>query len=223
MNDSSISDLSPAWDLEDGLSGWNFSYGKRVLDASCAAVGLVVSLPVMGMIALAIRVGMPGPVLFRQVRGGRDGKTFQIFKFRTMRERKHSDGPSVTRKGDSRITPLGRFLRQFKLDELPQLFNVLRGDMSLVGPRPDVPEFCRSLGAEHQAIFALKPGLTGWATLHFRDEEGVLANVPQEQVSNYYVTHILPAKAQLDLNYARRATFLGDLGIVLRTLTRIHP
>jgi lipopolysaccharide/colanic/teichoic acid biosynthesis glycosyltransferase len=114
---------------------------------------------------------------------------------------------------------MGRVLRRVKLDELPQLFNVLRGDMSLVGPRPDLPEFCQAVRPEQQPIFTLRPGLTGWATLHFRDEEKVLAVVPEEQTASYYVDHILSQKAQLDLDYAQGATLLGDLKIVLRTLT----
>jgi len=223
MSVGSISNLSYVPGPGSGLSLWNFSYGKRAFDAGCAAVGLTLTLPLMLIVAAAIRVSMPGPILFRQLRMGRGGKTFQILKFRTMLQRKQGAGPGVTRRGDARITPLGRILRRIKLDELPQLFNVLRGDMSLVGPRPDLPEFCQTLDAEHQSILALRPGVTGWATLHFRDEEGVLANVPEEQLSDYYINAILPAKARLDLNYARRATFLGDLGIVLQTLLGASP
>lgn len=223
MSVGSVSDFSYVPGSDSGLSLWNFSAGKRAFDAVCAAAGLAVTLPLMLIIAAAIRVSMPGPILFCQWRAGRNGKPFQIFKFRTMFQRKPGDGPGVTRRGDARITPLGRILRRVKLDELPQLFNVLRGDMSLVGPRPDLPEFCQALDAEHQSIFALRPGVTGWATLHFRDEEAVLACVPEEQLSDYYVNSILPAKAQLDLTYARRATFLSDLGIVLQTLTGASP
>jgi lipopolysaccharide/colanic/teichoic acid biosynthesis glycosyltransferase len=216
-----ISD-APSMSSETGsLSAWNFSPGKRLLDVAISATGLVLVLPLMGVIAVAVRVTSSGPVLFRQRRVGKDGKLFEILKFRTMLHRPQGAGPGVTRRGDSRITATGKVLRRGKLDELPQLFNVLRGDMSLVGPRPDLAEFCQAVRPELQRVFTLRPGLTGWATLHFRDEEKLLAEVPEEQTPTYYVDHILSQKAQLDLDYAGRASFVGDLKIVLRTLAGI--
>jgi lipopolysaccharide/colanic/teichoic acid biosynthesis glycosyltransferase len=203
---------------EIGLSRWNFSAGKRVFDGTAAAVGLTLTLPLMVLIAVAIRVSEPGPVLFRQQRVGKNGKLFEILKFRTMVHRNLQDqGTSITRKGDSRVTWLGQWLRKSKLDELPQLYNVLRGDMSLVGPRPDLPEFYENLVAEQRQILVLQPGVTGWATLQFRDEEGHLASVPEQQLASYYVNTLFPAKVQLALDYARRATFMGDVRIILRT------
>jgi len=203
---------------EMGLSRWNFSPGKRAFDATTAAVVLTLSLPLMALIAIAIRVSAPGPVLFRQRRVGKNGSLFEILKFRTMVHRSMlNKGTSITRKGDSRVTGLGRWLRRSKLDELPQLYNVLRGDMSLVGPRPDLPEFYENLGAEKRQILALQPGVTGWATLQFRDEEGHLASIPEQDLTSYYVNTLFPAKVELALDYARRATFTGDLVIVLRT------
>ncbi|MGA9800298.1 MAG: sugar transferase [Terriglobales bacterium] len=204
-----------------GLSAWNFSPGKRWLDAAVAGVGLTVVLPLMAVIAVAVRLTSSGPVLFRQRRVGREGKLFEILKFRTMVHRPQGDGPGVTRKGDARVTAMGRILRRVKLDELPQLFNVLRGDMSLVGPRPDLPEFCQAVRPEQQRVFALRPGITGWATLHFRDEEKILAAVPEGETTHYYVEHILSQKTELDLAYADRASFTGDLKIILRTLTGV--
>ncbi len=223
MSVGSVSNLSYVPGPDSGLSLWNFSFGKRFFDAVCAATGLLLTLPLMAIIAVAIRVSMPGPILFRQLRVGRDARLFHILKFRTMRVLQPGSAPKVTRRGDARITPLGRILRRFKLDELPQLFNVLRGDMSLVGPRPDVPEYCQSLAPEFQSVFALRPGVTGRATLHFRDEEGVLAAIPPEQLTHYYVSTLLPEKIGLDLDYARHATFFGDLRIVLQTLTGASP
>ena len=214
-----ISDASCMSSASGSLSGWNFSPGKRILDAVVSGAGLVVVLPLMAVIAIAVRLTSSGPVLFRQRRVGKDGKPFEILKFRTMLHRPQGVGLGVTRKGDSRITATGRVLRRVKLDELPQLFNVFRGDMSLVGPRPDLAEFCQAVRPELQRVFTLRPGLTGWATLHFRDEERLLAEVPEEQTASYYVDHILSQKAQLDLDYAQRASFVGDLRIVLRTLT----
>ena len=214
-----ISD-APRMSSEAGsLSAWNFSPGKRLLDAGAAGAGLVLLFPLMAVIAVAVRLTSSGPILFRQRRVGKDGKLFEILKFRTMVHRPQGIGPRVTRKGDSRITALGRLLRRARLDELPQLFNVLRGDMSLVGPRPDLPEFCQAVRIEQQRVFTLRPGLTGWATLHFRDEEKLLAEVPEEQTASYYVDHILSQKTQLDLEYANRASFVGDIKIIMRTLT----
>jgi lipopolysaccharide/colanic/teichoic acid biosynthesis glycosyltransferase len=138
-----------------------------------------------------------------------------------MLHRPQGGGPGVTRKGDSRVTATGKVLRRVKLDELPQLFNVLCGDMSLVGPRPDLAEFCQAVRPDLQRVFTLRPGLTGWATLHFRDEEKLLAAVPEDQTATYYVDHILSQKAQLDLDYACHASLGGDLKIVLRTLTGV--
>jgi lipopolysaccharide/colanic/teichoic acid biosynthesis glycosyltransferase len=214
-----ISD-APSMSSENGsMSAWNFSPGKRLLDAGAAGAGLVLTLPLMAVIAIAVRLTSSGPVLFRQRRVGKDGKLFEILKFRTMLHRPQGAGPGVTRKGDSRVTAMGRVLRRVKLDELPQLFNVLRGDMSLVGPRPDLPEFCQAVRPDQQRVFTLRPGLTGWATLHFRDEEKLLAEVPEEQTGSYYVDHILSQKTQLDLDYANRASFVADIRIIMRTLT----
>jgi lipopolysaccharide/colanic/teichoic acid biosynthesis glycosyltransferase len=214
-----ISDTPCMSSASGSLSAWNFSLGKRVLDVVSAGAGLVLLLPLMAIVAIAIRLTSPGPVLFRQPRVGKDGKLFEILKFRTMVHRPQGAGPGVTRQGDSRVTALGRVLRRVKLDELPQLFNVFRGDMSLVGPRPDLPEFCDAVRQDLQGVFTLRPGLTGWATLHFRDEEKLLAAVPEDQTARYYVDHILSQKAQLDLDYGNRASFLGDIKIIMRTLT----
>ena len=216
-----ISDVPCKSSESSSLSAWNFSPGKRFFDAGAAAAGLVLVLPLMAMIAIAVRLTSPGPVLFRQRRVGKDGKLFEILKFRTMVHCPPVAGPGVTRKGDSRVTAMGRVLRRVKLDELPQLFNVLRGDMSLVGPRPDLPEFYQAVRLELQRVFTLRPGLTGWSTLHFRDEEKLLAKVPEEQTTSYYVDHILSQKAQLDLDYASGASLVCDLKIIMRTLTGV--
>jgi lipopolysaccharide/colanic/teichoic acid biosynthesis glycosyltransferase len=211
---------TPYMSSESGsLSAWNFSLGKRFLDVGSAGAGLVLVLPLMAVIAIAVRLTSSGPVLFRQRRVGKGGKQFEILKFRTMVHRPQGAGPGVTRQGDSRVTAMGRVLRRVKLDELPQLFNVLRGDMSLVGPRPDLPEFCQAVHPEQQRVFTLRPGLTGWATLHFRNEEKLLAEVPAEQTARYYVDHILAQKTELDLDYANRASLAGDIKIIMRTLT----
>jgi lipopolysaccharide/colanic/teichoic acid biosynthesis glycosyltransferase len=216
-----ISDTPCSSSQSGTLSAWNFSPVKRLMDAASAGAGLVLLLLPMAIVAIAVRVSSPGPALFRQRRVGKDGKRFEILKFRTMVHGRDDQGPGVTRRGDSRVTLLGRLLRRARLDELPQLFNVLRGDMSLVGPRPDLPKFCQAVRPEQQRVFALRPGLTGWATLHFRNEERLLAEVPEEQTASFYVDQILAQKTKLDLDYADRATLFGDIKIIVRTLTGI--
>jgi len=201
-----------------GLSRWNFSPGKRAFDATTAAVVLTLSLPLMALIAIAIRVSAPGPVLFRQRRVGKNGSLFEILKFRTMVHRSMlNKGTSITRKGDSRVTGLGRWLRRSKLDELPQLYNVLRGDMSLVGPRPDLPEFYENLGAEKRQILALQPGVTGWATLQFRDEEG---HLPFLQGVHHLA--VVPADLEDALTIGHELD-LGQMPVEPRALVQERP
>jgi lipopolysaccharide/colanic/teichoic acid biosynthesis glycosyltransferase len=200
------------------VSPWNHSRGKRIFDIFVASLAILPCLPLMALIAAVVAVTSRGPVLFRQKRVGENGRAIEVLKFRTMAHNPNDSGPGVTRSGDPRITPVGRFLRRCKLDELPQVVNVLRGDMSLVGPRPDLAEFCETLAPQHRSWLTLRPGLTGWATLQFRNEEQLLAAVPKEQLVRYYRDTVLPQKAELDLAYAEKATFLGDLGILWRTL-----
>jgi lipopolysaccharide/colanic/teichoic acid biosynthesis glycosyltransferase len=199
------------------VNPWNHSLGKRIFDVVVSSLALLLCLPLMALIAGAVALSSRGPVLFRQKRVGENGGSIELLKFRTMLNNPNRSGPGVTRSGDPRITPVGRFLRACKLDELPQLFNVLSGDMSLVGPRPDLAEFCQALRPEHRAVLTLRPGLTGWATLHFRHEEELLTTVPKEQLIPYYRDEILPQKAELDLVYAERASFSGDFGLLWST------
>jgi lipopolysaccharide/colanic/teichoic acid biosynthesis glycosyltransferase len=203
------------------LSGWNHSKGKRILDLFLASVSLVLALPLIVLVALLLRVTSPGPVFFRQIRSGKGGRSFQLIKFRTMRWEPNDAGPKVTRTGDSRITGIGRILRKWKFDELPQLWNVLRGDMSFVGPRPDVPEYLATLSEAQAAILNLRPGLTGKATLQYRHEERLLSSVRGEDLNRFYCSRILPQKVQLDLDYAGKAGFTSDVVILLRTFYAI--
>jgi lipopolysaccharide/colanic/teichoic acid biosynthesis glycosyltransferase len=216
--DRTVTVTTPPVSERPDVSPWSHSRGKRVLDVCFASLAMVPCLPLMALISLLVAMTSRGPVLFRQIRMGENGRLFDLLKFRTMFHNRKDAGPGVTRRGDPRITPVGKFLRGCKLDELPQLFNVLRGDMSLIGPRPDLPEFLQALAPEYRGLLALKPGVTGWATLQFRNEEELLATVPKEQLVSYYTETVLPLKAQLDLTYARRASLLGDLGILWRTL-----
>lgn len=200
------------------ISPWCNSSGKRLFDIVLGALLFIPALPLMVVIALLVRLTSPGPVLFVQQRSGKDGVEFRLLKFRTMVNGTSQEGPGVTMRGDARVTGVGRFLRQSKLDELPQLFQVLSGKMSLVGPRPDLLKYLASLDRNQRSVLALHPGLTGNASLCFRDEEEVLAQAPEGQLEPFYVTHVLPAKARLDLEYAKTATLWGDIGILFRTL-----
>jgi lipopolysaccharide/colanic/teichoic acid biosynthesis glycosyltransferase len=211
----------PATDAE--VSKWNSSFGKRLLDIIGSSAVLALASPLMLLVAGAVKAGSAGPVLFRQQRVAKGGAEFEMLKFRTMYHRPPDRSPGITRKGDSRVTPVGKLLRKWKIDELPQLINVLRGQMSLIGPRPDLPEFYSTLTPARRQILRLKPGMTGWATLHFRDEESVLAAVPPEGMLNFYLSDLLPRKVDLDLSYARAATLKGDLGILLQTFVAILP
>lgn len=215
---SAASQVGKAY-MAAGLSAWNYSLGKRLLDWSAAFFLLLLASPVMAAAALAIRLTSQGPVLFRQLRVGRQGQLFAIVKFRTMQE--VSRGPSITRQNDGRVTRVGRLLRKWKIDELPQLLNVLFGHMSLVGPRPDLPQYICALGAERQYLLSLLPGVTGAASLQFRNEEAMLAAVPAPQLEEFYMAEILPRKVSFDLSYARHASLRGDLRILLQTFAAV--
>lgn len=200
------------------VSNWSLSRRKRWMDVAVALLGLLLLSPLMCVIALSIKLTSGNPILFRQWRVGRSGRKFCLLKFRTMKVRAAADGPGLTRSGDARITSIGRYLRNWKLDELPQLFNVLSGEMALVGPRPDLEEFWSEATAADRAVLALTPGLTGAASLTFRDEERLLAQVPQERLTKYYLEEVLPDKARLDSEYAGQATFRSDCGVLVQTL-----
>lgn len=194
---------------------------KRFFDVVVAGIGVVVLSPVMAIIACVVRVTSPGPAIFRQTRIGRGFVPFTILKFRTMVTEAPRMGPAITAGGDPRITPFGRLLRATKLDELPQLFNVLRGDMSLVGPRPEVPEYVELFRDEFAVILHVRPGITDPASIVYRDEGNLLQMVsdPREE----YVKRILPRKLHLAREYCRRPTVIGDIGIIVRTLCAIAP
>ena len=188
---------------------------KELFDRSAALLGLLILWPVMLVIGIIIAVKMPGgPVLFRQQRVGRHGRLFTMVKFRTMTA--GIPGSTVSVAGDSRITPLGATLRRYKLDELPELWNVLKGDMSFVGPRPDVPGYADRLKGTDRRILELKPGITGPATLKYRDEEQLLALQPGPQDYNGRV--IFPDKVRINLEYLENRSFAEDLRIIIQTL-----
>jgi lipopolysaccharide/colanic/teichoic acid biosynthesis glycosyltransferase len=193
---------------------WAHAYCKRLFDLSLAIAALLCSLPVFAIVAVLIKCSSPGPVLFRQARVGKGQKLFTIYKFRTMHRFAERHGPSVTRLGDPRLTRVGSLLRRFKLDEMPQLFNVIIGEMSFVGPRPKVESH------EHMRMHC-RPGITGAATMVFTREEEFLATVPEQQVELYAIRVLNPIKAYLDERYAEEGTFYSDLGILLTTVLRL--
>lgn len=186
---------------------------KWTFDRLAALVGLLLLGWLLLVVAICIRVRMPGPVFFRQRRVGLGGRLFTMIKFRTMTV--NHGGSSVSVAGESRITPLGARLRRWKLDELPELWNVLVGDMSFVGPRPDVPGYADTLTGEQRDILLLRPGITGPASLKYRNEEELLAQVPDPQRYNDEV--IFPDKVRLNLLYLHDHTLLLDLKMILTT------
>jgi len=187
---------------------------KRTFDIVAALIGLIIASPVMLVISILIKLLMPGPVFFRQYRTGRNGKPFQMIKFRTMLINNDPNTTSVL--GDRRVTPPGRFLRRYKLDELPELWNVLKGDMSMVGPRPDMPEFTDRLSGEERKILQLRPGITGPASVKYSREEELLAGVPDPV--KYTDEVIWPDKVRINLEYYHNRTFLKDMLLIIRTV-----
>jgi lipopolysaccharide/colanic/teichoic acid biosynthesis glycosyltransferase len=188
---------------------WINSRRRRVFDFVVALAALLALAPLLLALALLVYFSSPGPVFFRQRRMGRNGCEFTLYKFRSMHASDVSGSP-ITVIGDSRITRVGGFLRRFKLDELPQFWNVLIGDMSLVGPRPKLPQ--------HEALYLrVRPGITGPATLAFRQEEEVLAGIPGHELDSFYQEVIKPSKAWIDMDYISRATFSSDLRLLTDT------
>jgi lipopolysaccharide/colanic/teichoic acid biosynthesis glycosyltransferase len=189
---------------------------KRAFDLAIASLLLVAVAPLMCAIAIAVRIDSRGPSLFRQTRVGLQAREFEIMKFRTMHMHSESTGPQVTVDGDPRITRVGHYLRMSKLDELPQLLNVLRGDMSLVGPRPEVPRYVAHYPPElRDLIFSVRPGITDLTSLELVRESELLqaAENPEET----YVHEILPYKARAYAHYARTRTLLGDVYVIIKT------
>jgi lipopolysaccharide/colanic/teichoic acid biosynthesis glycosyltransferase len=192
---------------------------KRTFDGVGAAIGLLLMMPVFVLIAAAIKLDSPGPVLFRQVRVGRRFQPFRIYKFRTMRNGPPGAGQAITSQHDSRVTRVGRLLRRTKLDELPQLLNVLIGDMSFVGPRPEVPKYVELYRTEFAPILETRPGITDLASLEYRNEAAVIGNGPDAE--RRYVQQILPDKLRLSREYVRSASLRGDVTLIVRTVFRM--
>jgi lipopolysaccharide/colanic/teichoic acid biosynthesis glycosyltransferase len=199
--------------MENRLSPWSDSVARRIFDCAWVLLALPVVAPLCLAIAAAVRLTSRGPVMFLQERMGRHDRAFTIFKFRTMVHLADKTHQPVTTADSQHFTPIGKFLRRWKLDELPQLLNVLLGHMSLVGSRPRMPEHVIS-------PLSCRPGITGLATIVFADEEVVLTRVPPDQLDAFYLTVVLPAKQELDVRYMARATVLSDLQILVKSVLR---
>ena len=191
---------------------------KRGLDVVLALVGLIVAAPIMALIAAAIRIDTPGPILYIGRRAGLAGRPFGMIKFRTMRADAPANGPALTLRRDWRVTRVGRWLRRTKLDELPQLVNVIRGDMSLVGPRPEDPRYVARYSDEQRRLLSVRPGITSAASLSYWDERDELTGSEWER---RYCEDILPRKLAMELEYLRDASFRRDLVVLARTVEGI--
>ena len=187
---------------------------KAVVDRSVAFAGLLVCAPVLVVCAIAVWLDDGAPIFFGQVRVGKEGRPFRLVKFRSMRQAK--SGARITVSGDTRITRVGAFLRRYKLDEAPQLWNVLKGDMSLVGPRPEVPSFVNLTSPEWRTVLAVKPGITDLATLVYRNEETELGTVADPE--RYYTEVVLPAKLGLSIAFIRAAGFWLESKLIVCTV-----
>jgi len=195
---------------------------SRWLEFIIAFASIVLLLPISLVIGIMIKLTSLGPVLFKQKRVGKNFREFNIFKFRTMINGAHEKGPLITTGNDSRITPVGKVLRKYKIDELPQLINILKGEMSFVGPRPEVPEYVEKFKEQYSIILKARPGITDPASLEYRHEEIVLENHSDDPC--YYENILLPAKLKLSRSYMEHKSFLTDIEFIIKTIvTTISP
>lgn len=201
-------------DNHDGLRNSSTESVRDLAERSLALGGLIALAPVLGICALGVRLSSKGAILFRQTRIGINGKPFTLYKFRTMRE--NTRGISVTADGDPRITAIGKFLRKTKLDELPELYNILRGEMAFVGPRPEVAEFVDLENPSWREVLTVRPGITDPITIEFRNEENLLAGV--ENKEKFYRENIQPYKLKGYIEYLKKRSLFYDFKVILKTL-----
>ncbi len=217
---TSGSDTNPRTNVSRPVSNLAYAVAKRGFDLVAATLGLILLSPLYAAIALGVRLSSPGPILYRGERVGKDGKTFNVLKFRTMVVGSERLG-HTTALGDARLTRNGAFLRQYKLDELPQLINVIRGEMSLVGPRPEVEIHTNEYSAEERRILEVRPGITDYASIRFVDHEDVIGKGSPEDAHRAFVTKIRTEKNRLRLLYVERRTFIEDIRILMRTVAAL--
>ena len=194
-------------------------YGKRIFDLVVSLVGLIILWPVFLLSAVLIKIFDKGPIFYKQDRVGQNFKHFKLIKFRTMKADCSNSGPLITKSNDQRITRVGKFLRKFKLDEMPQIFNVLKGEMSVVGPRPEVEKFVNLFKDDYEEILKVKPGMASETIIFFRDEEETLSQF--ENVEEGYIKEVLPRKISIDKDYIRNINFLRDCKIFIFTFLRV--
>jgi lipopolysaccharide/colanic/teichoic acid biosynthesis glycosyltransferase len=188
---------------------------KRLFDFVVALIGLILLAPVLLVVCLLIKLDTPGPAFYKGDRIGENGEPFKMFKFRTMVVNADQVGPALTRGGDPRVTRLGRVLRKWKLDEIPQLLNVLRGEMSLVGPRPESPGYVKHYTPEQTKVLRVKPGVTGLTQVRYRHEEALLSRCANPEAD--YIEKIMPHKLALDLEYVQKQSLAFDIALILQT------
>lgn len=193
-------------------------FAKRCFDFVTSLIGLVALSPLLLVVAIAIKLDSPGPVFYRGIRTGRGGKEFRVFKFRTMVLDAESLGGPSTGASDPRVTRVGAVLRKYKIDELPNLLNVLIGQMSLVGPRPEVPQYTALYSGEERLILSVRPGITDLSSIRFIDLQ---SHIGSENVDENFENHVLPEKNRLRVEYVKSRSFFGDLDILLRTFAHL--
>lgn len=192
---------------------------KRLFDIVFSISGILILSPFFILISILVMVTSAGGAFYRQVRVGKNGKEFKLFKFRTMRMGSDKAGALTIGMRDSRITRIGYYLRKYKLDELPQLFNVLIGDMSFVGPRPEVPKYVALYTPEQKSVLKVKPGITDYASIVYSEENALLANA--ENPEELYINKVMPAKLKLNMRYIQDMSLRTDMGIILKTIGKI--
>ena len=206
-----------------GIECWSFRqklyfYVKRLFDILVSLTAIILLFPIMIVIGIAIKLDSSGPVIFKQPRTGRFGKVFNVWKFRTMVVDAEKLGRQITVGNDSRITKIGAFLRKYKIDELPQLINVFKGDMSLVGPRPEVPRYVNMYTEEQRRVLDVKPGITDLASIRYRDENELLGQA--ENPDEFYINTIMPDKLALNLEYINKSNVFYDIYIIIETIIK---
>ncbi|WP_411032141.1 sugar transferase [Spongiimicrobium sp. 3-5] len=192
---------------------------KRVLDIIFSGIGLLVLSPILLLVSFLIKVGSKGPIFYKQTRVGKNGKDFKILKFRTMYTGSDKKGLLTVGDRDNRVTKIGYYLRKYKLDELPQLFNVFFGQMSLVGPRPEVRKYVDLYAEAYQEVLSVKPGITDYASIHFRNENELLKGAQDPE--KMYISEILPSKLNLNKKYVQERSLLKDFVIIMNTFKTI--
>lgn len=192
---------------------------KRLFDVIISLTGILILTPLFIIVVISIKLDSCGPILFQQTRIGRLGSKFKIYKFRTMIVNAEQFGEQITIGDDQRITKIGAWLRKFKLDELPQLFNVLNGDMSLVGPRPEVEKYVDLYTSHQRQVLQVRPGITDPASIAFRNESDLLGKADDPE--KFYIREIMPMKLELNLNYLKSQSVISDIKIILNTLFKV--